>query len=86
MKAAGNGHLDAVKFLESKGADIYNRVIHAVAYKGHMEILVYLMKKGASVHTPDKARLIHAYLTCVTLLRKAGLLSTMRPSEVTTTL
>ena len=54
MKAAGNGHLEAVKFLESKGADLFNRVTHVAAFKGNMELMEYLINKGASVHTADK--------------------------------
>lgn len=82
MKAASNGHLEAVKFLADKGADIYKSVTHVAAFKGHMELMQYLMKKGASVHTPDKVCFRFKYAWCKPLSSQDGHHCIMPPMGV----
>ncbi|KAG1714864.1 Death-associated protein kinase 1 [Nymphon striatum] len=59
--AAGVGHLDILKFLQSKGADINlldnngDSTICWAARQGHSHIIKYLVSEDVSVHTRNKA-------------------------------
>jgi len=68
--AVEKGHLDIVKFLVSKGANIYaqdNRALHRAseplriaAEKGYLEIVQYLVSVGANIHAHNDRALISA--------------------------
>ncbi len=53
--AAQNGHLDVVKYLVKKGADVNKADKYGVnplyidAQNGHLDVVKYLVKKGADV-------------------------------------
>ena len=57
--AAQNGHLNVVKYLVKKGADV-NKTTHgntpfiAAAARGHLDVVKYLVKKGADVNKAYK--------------------------------
>jgi hypothetical protein len=54
--ASFHGHLDVVKILVDRGADVNKADIHgdtalsSAAYGGHVEIVKYLIEKGADIH------------------------------------
>ena len=52
--AAGNGHLEVLKYLVSLGADIQNQNDYAVQWassNGHLEVLKYLVSLGADIRS-----------------------------------
>ena len=54
--AAANGHLDMVKYLVSKGADVRARfdfALQCTAFNGHLDIVKYLVENGADVRACD---------------------------------
>ena len=59
MKAAMHGHVDIVRFLLDRGANIDNRsdiddtALHYAAYYGHDEIVKLLIERGANLHVRD---------------------------------
>ena len=61
FEAARNGHLQTLKFLESKGANLAFRnpknnrgLLHAAAVESQVEVMDYLLKKGFSSSDRDK--------------------------------
>ncbi len=52
--ASGNEHLDVVKYLVSKGANIYeDNVLRMASGNGRLEIVQYLVSIGANVNSDD---------------------------------
>jgi len=55
-----NGHLDKVKLLADKGANVEDTdqrnqtPLHKACRKGHLEIAYFLIKKGAETETTDE--------------------------------
>lgn len=69
LKAIIHGHLDTVKYLASKGANIHaednnhnSALMLAVKY-GHLEIMEYLVSQGANVNNPPNSKRYHSPLT-----------------------
>lgn len=57
--AAENGHLEIVKFLIEKGADVLDRnnsgrvALHQAAIKGHIDVMEFLIAQGTPVDAPS---------------------------------
>lgn len=61
--ASENGHLDIVKYLVEKGADVYDDKNVAVGYasmRGHLDVVKYLVENGADIRDNDDWALIRA--------------------------
>ena len=61
--AAGEGELEIIKYLVSKGLDIHyenNYAFQEASEKGHLEIVKYLLEHGADIHADDDYALIFA--------------------------
>ena len=57
-----NGHLDVVKYLVERGADIhqYEYALVLTAEKGHLDIVKYLIAQGANIHQYEYALVLAA--------------------------
>ena len=56
-------HLDVVKYLVEKGADIHAANDYALRYasfNGHLDVVKYLVEKGANIHAVDDYALRYA--------------------------
>jgi len=54
--ASKNGHLEVVKFLVEKGANVHTNIDypHCLASEnGHLEVVKFLVEKGADIHAND---------------------------------
>jgi len=55
-QASYEGHLNVVKYLVSKGADIHagdDESLRWASYEGHLNVVKYLVSKGANVEAWD---------------------------------
>ena len=65
------GHLDIVKYLVSKGADLgrladdYGTPLHLALDGGHLDIAEYLLKEGANINTCGKGGM-YSSTYCIT--------------------
>ncbi len=61
IKFSSAGHLDIVKYLVEKGADIHapndlappDRALRQAAHNGHLDVVKYLVDKGSDIHVRD---------------------------------
>ena len=63
--AASEGHLEIVKYLVNKGANIHagdDYAVRVASRRGHLEIVKYLIKKGADIHARNEEALRDAVL------------------------
>ena len=85
MHAAENGHLDCVRLLIGRGADVHKKAngltaAHYAAFGGHSEVLLALFDAGVAVdvtnsnngRTPLMCAACHGYLECLLLLMQRG--------------
>ena len=65
IEAADNGHLNVVKLLIEKGADVnlkgeaWYGPLHAAAAKGHIEVVKILLENGADVNIFHQNKPLH---------------------------
>ena len=76
---AEKGHLEVVKYLIEKGADVHTKndsALRTSAEKGHLEVVKYLIEKGADIHAVNDSALhfsvLYGHLEVVKYLIEAG--------------
>jgi len=77
--ASSNGHLEVVKFLVEKGADIHADDNYAFCWaskNGHLEVVKFLVEKGADIHANNNVALrlasMNAQLEIIKFLVEKG--------------